>query len=274
MPERPAAMPATCVPCSEPSGSNGRAHALAPAGRRECAGHDDLAVRARANALREAGRVLVGGARERRPRDVDAVVDDADAHTVARGGDAAVQPAPDRGCPDHRGHAIGLGRLSASEPVTASGRYVTAGQTRRTPATFESRLSSLRGTVTTRASMTVRRRLLTRSPGATRRKPSLGSALIACERRECEAGRHAARGPRARARRAAAFSDAFSDTGRSAQLHDDLGACRSRVRGRSGEGQQRTERDEQGTRWQPHVFRVPRTGHFRYGTQLRPCCSR
>ena len=49
---------------------------------------------------------------------------------------------------------------------------------------------------------------------------------------------------------------------RSAQLHDDLGARRGRVRGRSGEGQQRTERDEQGTRWQPHVFRVPRTGRI------------
>ncbi len=243
-------------------GIEGRAHALAPAGRRECAGHDDLAVRPRANALREAGRVLVGGARERRPRHVDPVVDDADADTVARGGDTAVEPAPDRRCPDHRGHPIGLGRvvgLGARDGLGAIGHggpdAAHAGHVRE-PAQLAARDRHDEG-IHDRPH--ARGHAQARSRAA---QPRLGGALTARDRRKREARAE----PREvdvpvgiaqlRQRRVLGHR-------RSAQLHDDLGACGSRVRGRSGEGQQRTERDEQGTRWQPHEISVPRTRAFR-----------
>ena len=54
------------------------------------------------DALREAGRVAIAVAGERGPRHVDAVVDDRDADAVARGGDAAGEPAPERAAPRRR----------------------------------------------------------------------------------------------------------------------------------------------------------------------------
>ncbi len=232
-----------------------RAHACASAGRRERARDDDLAVRAGADALREARRVLVGGARERRPRDVDAVVDDADAHAVAGRGDAAVQPAPERGGSHDRGHAVGLDD-SVGLGVIRHGRPHAqyAGHAREAAQLVARECHDERVHDGAQAAADLQPR--SRAPQA-----ELGSVLIACERRECEAGRHAPEVDMP-ARVAQLVQRSLLRDRRSAQLNDDFGARRGRVRGRSGEGQQRTERDEQGTRWQPHVFRVPRTGRF------------
>ena len=156
-------------------------------------------------------------------------------------------PLQSAGAPTTVGHAVGVVRLREvghrrpDAPDAGHGREAE---------------SSLRGSVTTSASMTVRMRALTRSPGAARSQPQLGGALLARERGEREARAQAlevdvpVRVAQLRQRRA------LGDR-RSAQLDDDLGARAGRVRGRSGEGQQRTERDEQGTRWQPHASSVP-----------------
>ena len=101
-------MPATCVPCSEPSGIEGGAHALEPPGGAKERATMILPFVAELDALREAGRVAVAVAGERWPRDVDAVVDDRDADAVAGRGDAAGEPAPDRGRADHGRHPVGL----------------------------------------------------------------------------------------------------------------------------------------------------------------------
>ena len=232
-----------------------RAHACAPAGRRERARDDDLAVRARADALREARWVLVGRAREGRPRDVDAVVDDADAHAVARRGDAAVEPAPERRGSHDRGNAVGLD-FSVGLGVIRHGRpHAPDAWHAREPAQLAARNGhDERVHDGAHAAADV-------EPRGGAPQPELGCALIACERREREPRGHALE-VHMPARIAQLVQRRPLRDRRSAQLHDDLGARRSRVRGRSGEGQQRTERDEQGTRWQLHCFRVPRTSLF------------
>ena len=185
MPERPAAMPATCVPCSEPSGSNGvRMRALPPGGANARATMILPFVPERMP-FGKPGRVLVGGARERRPRDVDAVVDDADAHAVARGGDAAVQPAPERGSSHDRGHAVrlddsvGLSVIRHGRPHAQHPRHV------REPAQLVAR-ERHDERVHDGAQAAAHLQPRSHAPQA-----ELGSVLIACQRREREAGRHA-----------------------------------------------------------------------------------
>jgi len=216
-----------------------------------------------ADALREARRVLVGGARERRPRDVDAVVDDADAHAVAGSGDAAVQPAPERRGPHDRGYAVGLDvpvglNLRVGLGVIRHGRpHAQHAGHAREPAQLAAR-ECHHESVHDGAQPAAHTQPRSDLPQA-----QLGGSLIARKRREREAGPHASEVHMPARVTQLVQRRAFRD-GRSAQLHDDLGARRGRVRGRSGEGQQRTERDEQGTRRQLHRFRVPRTSLFRY----------
>ena len=193
MPERPAAMPGDVRAVLGAVGVEGGAHARRAAGRREGARHDDLAVRRAREALREARRVAVAGARERRPGHVDAVVDDADAHAVAGRGEAAVEPAPERRGADHGRHAVG------AAPGPASGRSRRA---RRacTPATPPRRESSLRGTVHDERVHHGRHAARAPArPGRGAAQPPLGGSLLARDRGQREARCRGAAGRRARA---------------------------------------------------------------------------
>ena len=98
----PAAIPATCVPCSDSFGVERELGVLGPrGGRREGAGGDHLGGRVRRLALREAGRHRVAGRVEERMPVVDSVVDDRDLHPLACGREAL---APETGRAD-RGRA-------------------------------------------------------------------------------------------------------------------------------------------------------------------------
>ena len=93
-----------------------RARSRARTGRRKRTGDDHLAVRGPGDALREAGRIGVPGTRERGARDVDSVVDDADAHAIAERGSRPEQAAPQLRRADRRRHAVGLRAVARAEP--------------------------------------------------------------------------------------------------------------------------------------------------------------
>ena len=176
----------------------------------------------------------------------------ADAHAVARRGDAAVEPAPDRRRADDRGHAVGL-------------RAVGHRRARRAARPARPRAGQLAARQrTTSASMTC---ACARSRAVREPRASSRSSAACCSRASAASAR---RGPRRwrstcpRASRSWA-SGARSETGGARSSTTTSARDEAAIRGRSGEGQQRTERDEQGTRWQPHRSRVPRNRHFDTG---------
>ena len=147
----------------------------------------------------------------------------ADADAVARGGDAAVEPAPDRRRADDGRHAIGLReQLGLRRCPDVPDAPATAGR-RQTAAHPARRESSLRGSVTTSASMTVRHVPAHVQPGRGAAEPRGRGALLARELGQREARAHAPQIDVPRASRNCA-SGARSDDRRGLQLDDDLGA--------------------------------------------------
>ena len=123
VPWSPAAMPATCVPCSSspPRFANGSVDCgVGHARRHERPRDDHLRRRECRVPLRVARRVLVAGGVEERVRLVDALVDDPDLHPLARVGP---RRPPDDGRADQLRRAIEARAVGRARPDARDAGY-------------------------------------------------------------------------------------------------------------------------------------------------------